>query len=390
MISVRTVSSALPKFTTFVNHKNTMRIVILADPLDNQQAGIHSYTRNLISHLAKVDPDGKYFIIRRKKDSLFPHERQIIIKNYAVPGYAAFRMFFLIPRRIRKMKADIVVEPAHFGPFNLPASIKRVTVIHDLTPILFPKLHRFHSQLLQRIFLKGILRRASLIITNSANTSSDLKDYYPASAGKTVQIYLGRDPSMVFTPDQSAVKTHVGDRPYFLYTGTIEPRKNLYGLLEAFRQFKENMSSPHVLVITGGTGWRSKNFYHQLHHHPFRDEIILSGYVGREELASLYSHTEAFIFPSLYEGFGLPVLEAMSCGAACLVSNSSSLPEVGGEAALYFHPDNPTELTNLMVRIVEEEGLKESLSKKAVTQAAGFSWDKHVSQFHGEIKKLRI
>jgi len=165
-----------------------MRIVILADPLDNQQAGIHSYTRNLISHLANADPGGKFFIIRRKKDSLFPVERQIIVKNYAFPGYAAFRMFVLIPYKLRKMKADVVVEPAHFGPFNLPDRIKRVTVIHDLTPILFPKLHRFHSQLLQRIFLTGILRRASLIITNSANTSKDLNEYYPPSAGKTVHL----------------------------------------------------------------------------------------------------------------------------------------------------------------------------------------------------------
>lgn len=365
-----------------------MRIIVLADPLDNQLAGIHHYTRNLVKHLAKVDKEQEYYILRRKKDSLFPHERQVIVKNYKFPGYAAFRMFVLIPLKIRRLKANIVIEPAHFGPFNLPRKIKRITVIHDLTPILFSHLHRFHSQLLQKIFLKSILRRASLIITNSDSTTSDLIKYYPPSSSKTKRIYLGRDESLHFTGKRHTLHDQVGETQYFLYAGTIEPRKNLKTLLRAYTLFRKKTSLPHKLIIAGGKGWKSGSFFRQLEKHPYKDDIILTGYVSREDLASLYSNTEAFIFPSHYEGFGLPVVEAMSCGAACLLSTSSSLPEVGGKAALYFDPVDEDELSGLMIRITEDRDLKKELSKKALEQAEKFSWDTYANEFHANLKKL--
>ena len=366
-----------------------MRIVILADPLDNQQAGIHHYTRNLITHLAEIDKNSEYFILRSKKDDLFPPERQIVVKSYPIPGHAAWRMFIGIPYRLRKLKADIVVEPAHFGPFNLPKRIKRATVIHDLTPILFPGLHRFHSQYLQKIFLKGILRRASLIITNSANTSKDLLEYLPSTKQKISQIYLGRDESLEYISDTGSIEKYTGGKPYFLYAGTIEPRKNLIRLLEAFRMFKEKSASGHLLLIAGGKGWKSKDFYEQLDSHRFRDEIVICGYVERATLAALYSHTEAFVFPSLYEGFGLPVVEAMTCGAPCLLSNVSSLPEVGGDAAIYFDPEKCSEIADAMYKITHEEGLRKRLADGAGIQAAKFSWDAYARDFDREIKKLQ-
>ena len=365
-----------------------MRIIILADPLDNQQAGIHFFTRNLVTHLAKVDQENEYFLLRRKKDDLFPADRQIIVKSYSFPGYAAFRMFFLIPLKIRKMKADAVVEPAHFGPFNLPSEIKRIVVIHDLTPILFPHMHRFHSQLLQKIFLKGILKRASLIITNSTSTSKDLAAYYPAAAEKTRQIYLGKDECITFIPDRTESNKITNGRPYFLFAGSIEPRKNLPSLLKAFTRFKQHSGSDHILVIAGGKGWKNKAFFKTLQDHPYKKEIILSGFISRHTLACLYSHAEAFVFPSVYEGFGLPVVEAMACGTPSLISNTSSLPEVGGDAALYFDPSSHVEIANVMSRIVDEEGLKKKLSEMALKQAAKFSWDQYVKTFDTEIKQL--
>ncbi len=365
-----------------------MRIIILADPLDNQQAGIHYYTKSLVSHLVKTDSEAEYYILRRKKDDLFPAERQIIVKNYKFPAYAALRMFCIIPRKIRKLKADIVVEPAHFGPFNLPGKVKRVTVIHDLTPILFPRMHRFHSQLLQRIFLKSILKKASLIFTNSDNTNIDLLHYYPGAKDKTKRIYLGRDEMMAYTDKSSAVDKITAGKPYFLYTGTIEPRKNLNILLEAFTQYKDQTRSSHLLLITGGRGWKSGSFFKKLKNHPHRKDIVLSGFVDRQILPALYSHAEAFIFPSIYEGFGFPVLEAMSCGAPCLLSNASSLPEVGGDAALYFNPEKVNEIADAMLKISSDKELRKDLSERALIQAEKFSWDDYVTQFDIELKNL--
>ena len=367
-----------------------MRIVILADPLDNQQAGIHHYTRQLVSHLAKFDQKDEYYILRRKKDDLFPHDRQIIVKNYHFPGYAAIRMFVLIPRKLKRMKADVVVEPAHFGPFNLPKKIKRVTVIHDLTPIIFPKLHRYHSQLLQKIFLGSILKRASLIITNSDNTSRDVEKYYPGFEHKTRRIYLGRDEGISHCKNPGGAEKYSGAKQYFFFTGTIEPRKNLETLLKAFTIFKDKSKAPHILLIAGGKGWKSKAFFNQLKDHPYQSEIILCGYVERKDMPSLYSHAEAFVFPSLYEGFGLPVVEALSCGTPCLLSDSSSLPEVGGNAALYFKALDENTLAEDMINITDDKGLREELSKNAINQSKKFCWKDYVTNFDALIKKLPI
>ncbi len=365
-----------------------MRIVILGDPLDNQKAGIHYYTRNLVMHLGIIDEKHEYYIIRRKKDELFPSDRQIIIKNYSFPGYAALRMFCIIPWKIRQLKADIVVEPAHFGPFNLPRRIKRVTVIHDLTPIMFPYLHRFHSQLLQRIFLKGILRKAALIITNSKNTSKDVEAFLPAASNKIVSIYLGKDEDIKKTNELPELGYGNVGKEYFLFTGTIEPRKNLECLLDAFELFKKSSSAPHRLIICGQIGWKSKPFFKKLASHPNLEDIILPGFVKREKMSALYSHALAFIFPSLYEGFGLPVVEAMSCGTACILSNTSSLPEVGGDAALYFDANKPEELADLLEKISSDSALGRELSAKALKQAEKFNWETHAEKFDEAVNKI--
>ncbi len=365
-----------------------MRVVILADPLDNQHAGIHYYTWNLVSQLGKVNSDIDYYILRRKKDELFPEDKQIVVKNYRFPGYAALRMFWIIPRKLRKLKVDVVVEPAHFGPFNLPKRMKRVTVIHDLTPILFPHLHRFHSQLLQRIFLKGILRRAKLIISNSKNTAKDIESYDPVLKNRIISIYLGRDEHITYCEQDDYLKRMFKEKPYFLFAGTIEPRKNLTALLKAYELYRDQSNDAPLLVIAGRQGWKNRVFFEALRKHPFRQDIILTGYLPRHLMAALYSQAIALLLPSLYEGFGLPVVEAMSCGTPCLLSETSSLPEVGGEAALYFNPEDPASIAKSMIKISTDESLRRALSKLALQQAAKFSWKEYALIFDQEIKKL--
>jgi glycosyltransferase involved in cell wall biosynthesis len=367
-----------------------MRVIILADPLDNQKAGIYTYTRMLVSSLAKTDNQDEYFILRRRRDKTFPSERQIVVRNFRFPGYAALRMFLIIPFIIRRLKPDIVVEPAHFGPFNLPRRIRRVTVIHDLTPVLFPRFHRLHSQLLQRIFLRPILRRASMVITNSRHTSKDVAEYCPGVAAKTRHIYLGIDKNLAEAGKDASIEHITGGRRYFLFTGTIEPRKNLVSLLEAYRIYREMSLRDDLLVIAGGKGWKSGAFFNKLKQHAFRHDIIMAGYVDRGTLGALYRHALALVYPSLYEGFGLPVAEAMSCGTPCLLSSNSSLPEVGGEAALYFDPLEPEDIADSMNRIASDIKLRGSLGEKATGQAGRFSWDLYVEEFDNELRKLLV
>jgi glycosyltransferase involved in cell wall biosynthesis len=362
-----------------------MKIVIIADSIDNQKAGIHVYTKNMIEAIEKIS-GLEIICIRLKSRSPIKFKKDIIVPSF-IPfiGKDPFRVFISIPRIIRKLNPDIVIEPAHFGPFNLPVKIKRVTVIHDLTPIKFPYWHNFVSRNLQRIFLPLILKRASKIITNSDNTSIDICEVYPFTAGKVTRIYPGVDPFYRIKQEEIIENK----APFFLFVGTIEPRKNLSLLLDSYQFFRERTSFKHTLVICGGKGWKNKKFYRKFKSHPYKNEIKLLGFVSRAELRRLYSTTTAFIYPSLYEGFGFPVAEAMGCGAPCIVSNRASLPEVGGDAVLYFNAENAEDLTDKLIELVSSENLIQSLSKKGICQSSRFSdeiFTRQLEIFFKEIK----
>ena len=365
-----------------------MKIAIIADPLDNQSAGVHTYTKQLVQALIEHDTENEYVIIREKKDPNLPL-KQIAIPNIRLPiGFASLRLFFIIPLILRFQKVDAVLEPAHFGPFNLPKRIKRITMIHDLTPILFPQFHRFHSQLLQRIFLKRILRRTDLILSNSQYTSKDLIKVFPFTKSKIKTILLGRDPDFQPTSSRVYLERKGIDALYFINTGTIEPRKNLIVLLDAYRLFREKTKAKVNLLIVGKKGWKTEEFYAHLENHPYRKDIILTGYVDKEELIELYSHALALVYPSLYEGFGLPILEALSCGTQVICSNNSSLPEVGGNVTLYFDHEKENELLSHMHSVFQN--FENGVDNKEVllAQAKKFSWKKYALAFKETVKNL--
>lgn len=359
-----------------------MKIAILADPLDNQSAGVHTYTRELIQALVAYDQENEYLIIREKKDPKLSLE-QIAIPNIRLPiGFASLRLFFIIPFILRFKKVDAVLETAHFGPFNLPKRIKRITMIHDLTPLLFPEYHRYHSQLLQRIFLKKILRKADLILSNSQNTTKDIARVFPFAKSKTKTILLGRD--LEFKPILSRNYLNAKELlvPYFLFAGTIEPRKNLEILLAAYHSFRKETDEKILLLITGGGGWKTENFFIQLEKHPFREDIVLTGFVKKEELIELYSNALALIYPSLYEGFGFPIVEALACGTKVICSNNSSLPEVGGSVCLYFDPKKEKELLIHLKTIFEQSQNGVVQKEELIRQAEQFSWEKYANEFN--------
>lgn len=371
-----------------------LHITIIADPLNKQDSGIYYYTMNLIRQLDKNEKISLSVILLDKKSEVIPATCNLQQASiHYLPNTLKLlrddpvRTFFTLPKLIKRIKADIVVEPAHFGPFNLPRQIKRITVIHDLTPVRFSHFHRFHSQLLQRIFLPGILKRADLIITNSENTKNDVIEYSPAANGKTAMIHLGRDD--IFSPkdDSEKLKAYGINKAYFLFVGTLEPRKNISLLLDAFLKIRQK-DHDYQLVLVGGRGWKSKSFIKKLNNHPYGEDILLPGYVPREDLPVLYSGSYAFVYPSIYEGFGFPVLEAMACGAPVISSNTSSLPEVGGEAALYFNPNSVDELVVNMEMIIENMDLRSKLCKKSIKQAGKFSWEQFGNEFVNLLEKI--
>jgi glycosyltransferase involved in cell wall biosynthesis len=360
-----------------------MRVGILADSLTNQRAGVHQYTKGLINSLENLDSEVEYTIITERKQESINKCQQVVIRNYKSIAYRAFRMFIIIPWRIRKLKLDLVVEPTHFGPFNLPKKVKRITIIHDLTPILFPHFHPFLSQLLQRLFLNKILRKADYIVTNSKYTMADIVKKYSFTKEKVSFIYLGYD--SLFKPQENnkeVLSSYGIVNDFFLFVGTIEPRKNLKTLIRAYSLYKEETKKDIKLVIIGEIGWKSNEMLKQMNSHPLKDEIYILGYVPSKHLPAFYSGAQVNIMPSFYEGFGMTILESFACATPCIVSNTSSLPEVGGDASLTFDPNNTIDLKNKMRLITEDKELLVDLKLKSLERAKCFSWEDHARQFN--------
>lgn len=365
-----------------------MKVAIIADPLDNQRAGVHVYVRELVQALAANPGGHEYVLIREKKDPALALE-QVEVGNIHLPvGYASLRLFAIIPRILRRLKVDAVFEPAHFGPFNLPAGVKRITMIHDLTPILFPEFHRWHSQTLQKIFLRGILQRADLVISNSRNTERDLHRIYPFTRSKVKTILLGRNEQ--FKPDTGTdfLEAYNITTPYFLYVGTIEPRKNIILLLTAYLMFREEARTPVQLIVVGQSGWKNDSFEQALAEHPYRQDIILTGYVSKQHLLQAYTHTTAMVYPSIYEGFGFPILEAMACGANVICPDNSSLPEVGGELAYYYATHDPAALCKQLLLVWRGGKTVEERAAQGPLRAATFSWADYAIAFNAALAAL--
>ncbi len=361
-------------------------ILINAEPLDKQYAGIHYYVRLLRLAFDKYFPDYPVQYLRETK--VADTTNDVYIPSHIRIQRDPYKHFIAIPSKVRKLKPDAYIEITHFGPFFLRKGTKRITVIHDLTPLKFPEYHPLVSAYMQRFFIKHTVRNADSIIVNSNNTRSDLLDYFPSSASKTKVIYPGIED--VFKPavDEALLKKLGISASYFISLSTIEPRKNIETLLKAFTRFKDKTKSNHQLVLVGKGGWKNKTFYKILDGHPFRDSIVLTGYLERNELPALYSSADAFIFPSYYEGFGFPLLEALSCGTPCISSDTSSLPEVGGKAANYFNPHNTYELYDKMLLIYNNKALRDGLKEKSLKQAKNFTLEKFAKGFMEIIERM--
>jgi len=368
------------------------KILLLARSLDSQSAGIHVYTKNLILHLEKHGDHQKneYTIVRvgNKVNLSLKNVKQVLFKNkYKIPAYASLRLFFLVPLYANKNDFDVVVELSHFGPVNISKKTKRVTVMHDLTPILHSHFHNSKSSILQKIFLPRFLRNTDLIISNSENTQNDILKTYPKITAKADAIYLGVDDIYKPTVEKNLAELskYKITQNYILYLGTIEPRKNLVVLLKAFDAFKQKNNTDLQLIFAGSQGWKNEAFFKTLAQCQFKDDIKLIGFVDNEDLPKIYSNAEVFIYPSSYEGFGLPVVEALSSGTQVICSDNSSLLEFGEEFVTYFSTDDPDSLAEKLTEVLIE---KKTVNIDYLKLKEKYSWKSYVSKFEENLKLL--
>lgn len=268
--------------------------------------------------------------------------------------------------------SDVLFAPSFFE-VGLGFKVNQVVTIHDMTTFLFP---RQRGEALSQYLSKRTLEataQAKEIICISESTKRDLIKFNPESSDRSVVIYPGKK---VFSCKKSKLPNGLRKGGYILTVGTIEPRKNLIGLVRAYRNLSADLKKRFPLVIAGGKGWNDDKIYREFESKGLKPHLVLAGFVSDRQLARLYQDCCIFAYPSFYEGFGLPVVEAQSFGIPVLTSGVSSLPEAGGEGALYVDPNDTEEITKGLERLLIDDNLRKDLSKKALLNANKFSWDK--------------
>ncbi|MBU2025226.1 glycosyltransferase family 4 protein [Patescibacteria group bacterium] len=362
-----------------------MKIAIdAADLCDKRIDGTRIYIKNVLDHLGHLSPADNFFIY--SKGRLNPALKFKKYSNYTIRCSSApfFWTQLKFPFELKKDKPDVLWMPLQTVPYLIPSDLKVVVTIHDLAFKIFP--HHFPAKdcFLLNLFTKKAIKQAAKIIAVSKNTKQDIIKYYQAPASKIQVIYHGFN-RKIFNPktaqNPAAIKKIKNKfkikKDYLLYVGAIQPRKNLSVLLKAFETVKENQSGRELsLVLAGPRAWLNQIVFKQIQSCRFASDIIFTGPFKTRELPGLLGAARAFVFPSLYEGFGIPVLEAMASGTPVISSDNSSLPEVGGGAPQYFNAQNSSELAAIIKNVLDSPGLQKSMRQKGLEQARKFSWEK--------------
>lgn len=375
-----------------------MKIAIDISQIIYEGTGVASYTEQLVDHLLKSDEENEYLlfgITLRKYDKLAQYLARAQKLNNKVSG-----KFFHLPQKI----GNIIWNKLHFlnldlllGPVDIfhssdwiqpPINAKKVTTIHDLIIYKYPETSHTEIVETQKRRLYWVKKECDFVICDSVATKDDLEKILHFDREKAVVVYPGIEG--IYQPQSEEEILRVKQKyelfdDYILFVGTKEPRKNLQKVISAFNRFVKHplilaRKKPFELVLVGKYGWGER---------PEAGRFIRNlGFVEKKDLPSLYSGAQLFLYPSFYEGFGLPVLEAMSCGCPVITTNRGSLREVAGNAALLVDPDDEEDILIKMTQGIVDNKLREELVKNGKINSKRFNWEKTALQLIALYKQL--
>jgi len=353
-----------------------MKVGIISERLNRPITGVGTYTYNLIKEISKILPEDDIFLIDYTDNCIFNSLNKITFGSFVtkIPK-KSYIWYFYSQFKLRKNNFDlnIIHSPENASLFVKLQNQKKVVTVHDIIAYLYADFGI--TSIRYKFFLKKTLRTADKIITDSVSTKKDLIKYFNVPEQKIKVIYLAASEEFKLLDPQTVnpiLNKHGILFPYILYVGGFMMHKNVPVLFKAFYKLKKE-GIPHKLVCTGKVS--NKSVYDIVQKLNLQNDVIFLGYVESDDLPALYNGADLFVYPSIYEGFGLPPLEAMACGCPIITSNTSSLPEVVGNAGIMFDPYDIDELANVMCEVLTNYELKKDLIKKGLIRAKMFSWE---------------
>jgi len=380
-----------------------MRIAIdIRSLTDEHVTGVGFYTRHLAEALAEYAPNDEFILFASGSAAVLNRLPVFKAPNITtVKLHLPNRLLFLLMKlpggptleRFLPAKPDVWI----FPKFNIfKTEVPYFLTIHDLAFEIFPQFitfkERLHNQLAN---IQQLVAQAKGLLAVSESTSLDIQTRWQVSPEKIAVTPLGIEHEMFLPREQPSDRTYRAmydlNRPYILALATHEPRKNLESVIEGYDIFRARGGRSLPLVLSGANGWKTGLLNERLQKSRYKKDIVVLGYIPDKHKPALYRGALSFVFPSFYEGFGLPVLEAMACGVPVITSATSALPEVVGEAGILVDPFNVNDIAAALHELVDEPGgsaLRQRLSERAINKAAKFSWEETAKATHQAINTL--
>ena len=362
--------------------------LLLKDKLE----GIGWFTYETLNRITRSHPEHNFlFIFDRPWDEGFVFSENVTAVSTKIPCRHPFLWYLwfnkIVPRIIKKHNIDIFVSP---DGYNIPNIVKSYVVIHDLNFVHFPKNVPYFERKYYEYFMPKFINNACRIGTVSEFSKKDICSIYKVNSDKVDVLCNGA--SSVFQPISEAEKQKIkqkisGGLDYFLFVGALNPRKNIGRLLKAFDKFCDTDNKQVRLVIAGEPMFSNKCYKSVFDEMKHKDRVLFIGRQSRKDLGEITAGALALVFPSTFEGFGIPIVEAMNCDVPVITSNITSMPEVAGDAALLTNPYSEESISTAMIKISKEEGLRNELISKGRIQREKYSWDKAAELFWNGIEK---
>ena len=371
-----------------------MKIAVVTRMLRKEKLeGFGVFTHEILSRLVKAHPEHEFlFLFDRKYDDTFLYAENvkpyILFPRASHPRLLVFWYQFLLRRFLKRHKPHLLISPD--GGIPLKTNVKTLSVIHDLNFEHFPEDLPKGVRDYYRFYYRRISTLATRLITVSEYSKGDLQKTYGVNPDKIDVVYNGVGKQFRVLDENEKAKVRAeysSSMPYFLFVGSIHRRKNLPNMMKAFTEFRKSGGAEMKFIIAGAKRWWNDEMEDAYQQSPFRSDIILTGRIDNSELPSLTGAAFALLFASRFEGFGIPIIEAMKCGVPVITATNSSMPEVAGDAALLVDADSVTEIAGALKKLVQDDALRNDLSMKGIKRAEKFSWDESAALFWKSIEK---